>query len=560
MFQKVFSLLPYLLFCNLLCAELSVEQRLEDFEYFWQTYRDAYVFFDLKKKDHGVDWNEAHHIFTQKLAASESDLELYAAITEAQSMLRDGHCYNSSFAKIRETEKVYFQKINFTLAEGNKIIARIVPEDSVFAEKGIKPGYELIRFDGKTIRQLAAEARAYIPASSEGQFWINMTRQLDIYNPMTGKPKSAKAELIFKDFNGKVIMVKAPWLSIPPTGKPEITSGFAGRSVSIEDAILQEVEGPLPIEVRIFEEQNIGYIKIDSWMKTEDPIEQLETVFTKVKDTDALVLDLRNNGGGILAWGILFTNYLIAEEAGAQPNDSWLDRNVSKALIRVYFPQLDEKAIEEIFTNPETMKYVLEKAFGVTMTDEELMKHFIDGEFRGLYSKLILNNRKNKITPYLKPVYALTNGGSYSTTDICLTILSEFKRAKILGTPNGAGGGSPIPFVLPNSGLQVYVPHGRFYPPTGTMIEGRPLKPAIRMTPSAADIAEGHDSVLSDTVNHIMQELNPFSSFTATEVDVDVEPLYSTIKEKNTEWGNIPTPDFAVEALVEQIRRNGLKF
>jgi C-terminal processing protease CtpA/Prc len=556
----MFSLLPCLLFCSLLHAELSVEQRIEDFEYFWQTYHNAYVFFDLKKEDHKVDWNEIHKHFTEKLSNSESDLELYAAVTEAQSMLRDGHCYNGSFAKIRETEKVYFQRIGFALAEGKKIVADMIPEDSAFAEKGVKPGYELIRFDGKTMRQFAADARAYTPASSEGQFWSNLVRQLYIYNPLAGKPKSAKAELIFKDFDGKVILVKAPWFSAPPTGKQEITSGFAGRSVTIEDAVLQEVEGPLPIEVRIFEEQNIGYVKIDSWMKTEDPIEQLETVFTKVKDTDALVLDLRNNGGGVGPWGVLFTNYLIAAEEGAQPNDSWMDRNISKTFMRVSFPQLDEPTIEEIFTQPESMKYVLEKAFGITMPEEELMKHFIDGEFQGLYVKLLLNNRKNKVAPYLKPVYALTNGGCYSTTDICLTILEEFGRVKLLGTPNGAGSGSPIPFVLPNSGLQVYVPHARAYPPKGTMIEGRPLKPTIRMTPSAADIAEGRDSVLSDAVNHITQELNPFSSFTGNEVDVDVEPVYSTIKAKSIDWGNLPTPDFAVEAVIEQIRRNSVKF
>lgn len=559
MFKKLFAVLPFFLVLNLLFAELSVEQRLEDFEFFWQTYRNAYVFFDLKKKDYGLDWNEVHHIFTEKLARSKSDLELYAAVTEAQSMLRDGHCYNGSFAKIRETEKIYFQRIGFALAEGNKIVVEIVPQDTVFAEKGIQAGFELINFNGKSIRQLTAEARAYTPASSEGQFWSNFVRQLYIYNPLAGKPKSAKAELVFKNFEGKAIKVTAPWLSIAPTGQAGLASTLAGRSISIDDAVWIDVEGPLPMEVRIFNDLNLGYIKIDSWMKTEDPIEQFEAVFSKIQDTDALILDFRNNGGGVGPWGVLFTSYLISA-TDKQPNDSWMERNISKTFMRVSFPQLDEKAIEEIFTQPESMQYVLEKAFHISMTIEELMEYFVDGEFRDLYVKLLLNQRQNKIAPYLKPVYALTNGGCYSTTDICLTILEEFNRVKILGTPNGAGSGSPIPFVLPNSGLQVYVPHARAYPPKGTMIEGRPLKPLVRMTPSASDIAHQRDSVLSDAAAYIMQELNPFASFAGTEIDIDVEPVYSTIKEKEINWGQIPVPEFAVEAIVEQLRYNNIKF
>ena len=84
-----------------LWAELSVEERIEDFETFWESYKTAYVFFELKNKDYGVDWDAIKGDFVNRLKESTSDIELYAAITEAQTLLRDGHCYNGSFSKIR---------------------------------------------------------------------------------------------------------------------------------------------------------------------------------------------------------------------------------------------------------------------------------------------------------------------------------------------------------------------------------------------------------------------------------------------------------------------------
>ena len=153
------------------------------------------------------------------------------------------------------------------------------------------------------------------------------------------------------------------------------------------------------------------------------------------------------------------------------------------------------------------MKAVLKKAFGLKVSVDELKKYFKDGQFEDFYVNLSLNNRINKIKPYSNPVYVLTfDGGCYSTTDICMTILAEFKRIKLIGTPNGAGSGSPIPFVLKNSGLQVYVPHARAFPPR-TMIEGRPLQPDVVLTQTKEDLVKGKNTVLTEAVRQLYEEI-----------------------------------------------------
>jgi C-terminal processing protease CtpA/Prc len=580
-----------------LFADMTAEQRVEDFEAFWNSYKEAYVFFELKNKDYGVDWDQIKGGFIEKLKNSTSDTELYAAVTEAQALLQDGHCYNGSFAKIRETEKIYFQRIGVTMTAGHKIVVSKVVPGSVFAQAGVQTGYEVVKWDGKTVRQLAKDAKKRISASSEGQFWAQFSSQFYIHSPLLGRPKSPKAEIVFRDFDGNLINVTSKWESAPPTGKQEMTNAWVDdeKGVSLDEASKKRISGPLPMEVRIFKDANLAYVKIESWMKTEDPIEQFEKTFEAIKDTEGMILDLRNNGGGVGPWGILFTNYLLEKNVDNRvakkgwlskivgwftgskddsseteetfesdfdktPNDSWMERNLSKVFFRTAFPQLDEATLNEIFTQPATMKYVLKKAFGMEIADDELMKYYKDGEFEPFYVNLTLNERFNKIKPYTKPIVALTNGGCYSTTDICLTILKEFKRISIVGTPNGAGSGSPIPFVLPNSGLQVYVPHARAFPPYGTMIEGRPLEVDVRASQTVEDLIKGKDTVLTEGVRLLLQNTGAFSSLVQEEVDPgEGEAVFSTLQDKDIDWGNIPTPDWAIQSTIEQIRRDNFK-
>lgn len=593
MFQAVFKRLLIGSIILTVSHAVTVEERIEDFEQFWTTYKDAYVFFDLKKEDHGVNWDDYKEGYLERLRNSESDTDLYAVITEAQTLLRDGHCYNSSFSKIRETERIFFQKIGLQLVDGKRIAVSKVPMDSPFEKAGIKVGDELVKFNGKSIRQLSKEARKYKAASSEGQFWNSFASQLYIYNPLLGKPKSKSADLVFRNANGNLITVNSDWNSVDPTGPAEkVSNGWIDdeKGVQLSEFDQKKIEGPLPIEVALYEGENykISYVKIESWMKTEDPIEQMEAVFKAIEGTDGMVLDLRGNGGGVGPWGVLFTNYLIDKESDRnvaqgpikklmglfskpqitegdtkpkEPNNSWFERKLSKTFFRAAFPQLDEPTLEQIFKEPEFMKVVLKKAFGLEVTVEELQKYFKDGEFEAFYVNLSLNERLNKIKPYTNPVYVLTDGGCYSTTDICMTILAEFKRIKLIGTPNGAGSGSPIPFVLKNTGLQVYVPHARAFPPYGTMIEGRPLQPDLVINQSREDLISGKDTVLTEAVRQLYNEIVPMAS---TFVDggftmPEASKAYSTLSEQEIQWGVLHTPDWAIDATLRHQKRSQLK-
>ncbi len=537
-----------------LLAESSVENRVEDFEYFWNAYKRSYVFFDLKKADYGVDWDSIRDSFLKRVSETQNDRELFALITEAQTLLRDGHCYNQAVDLLLKTEPMYLLQMQFAVVEGNRVaVAKLHPESEA-AQAGVKVGDELVQFGGKTIRQLARESRTLFAGSTESQFWNSMVGSLFYHNPLLGKPKSPKINMVFRNSSGETINVDSRWLVIQPAQTQNSVSSFVdeGRGILLSDAQRIEAEGALPMDVRVFTEENVGYIKIDTWMKHEDPKEQFEMAMTAVKDTDGLVLDMRGNGGGVSTWGVLFANYFIAGSK-EHPNQTVLERLLSETFFKVVFSGMKKEDLEPLLSSAEGIHALLTQGLKEEIDLEEVQSHFKSGEYREFYRVFGLNDRTNAVETYTKPVYILMDGGSYSTTDIFITLMKEFGRATTVGVHNGAGSGSPIPFVLPNSGLSVYVPHGRFFPPSGSMIEGRPLEPDIRVSQSSEDLAIGKDTALTVALKALWEEINPsMSGYSDSGFETgSSEVKYSTIVSDETPWTRIPQPDWLIQSNLE---------
>ena len=121
-----------------------------------------------------------------------------------------------------------------------------------------------------------------------------------------------------------------------------------------------------------------------------------------------------------------------------------MDRRLSEVFFRTVLSQAGDDVFEQLFTQPEAMQYVLSR-LGVQMELDEVKSHFVDGRYQPFEVRLLLNGDGPKVPVYDKPVIALTDGGCYSTTDICLKILQDFGRITIVGSPNGARLGKSHP-------------------------------------------------------------------------------------------------------------------
>lgn len=464
-------------------AAPTPEQLRADFEFFWNSYKEAYVFFDLKAADHGVDWDQLRQEYQPTIDALATPRDLMRLISEFQAKLQDGHCGNEGMTAVGPISLL--RGIGFTVGEGNTVFVAGVKAGSVFAEAGLARGDEVLTMAGQPVATLARTARSLFGASSEGQFWNLFGRLLHVWHPYRGEAP-ATCRMSVRKPDGTVVDVDAPWDVFDPAGT---------KATPSLDKILEiDAAGALPMKAHIYEDLNIGYVSVETFMKTEDPTAQFDKVFGAMKDTAGLIIDVRGNGGGVGPWGVLLASYL----AGDGPNGSYMERRWSETFFRMVFSSnnVPPAQYEPIFTDPEMMHAVLGQ-FGVKMTLDEVKAHFVDGHYQPFELRMPLRAGDAGIPPYDKPVVALVDGGCYSTTDIFLTLLRDFDRVTLVGSPNGAGSGSPIPMVLPTLGIKVMVPHARAYPPSGRMIEGRPLPVDYPVEPTQDDLISGTDRTLA---------------------------------------------------------------
>jgi hypothetical protein len=172
---------------------------------------------------------------------------------------------------------------------------------------------------------------------------------------------------------------------------------------------------------------NVGYIELRGFGPTEFVAPAYTSALGLLAGTDALIVDLRRNGGG-------------------QPSSV-------QYLMSHFFAQGDERHLNDIYTRPtdSTQQYWTIPSVSVR---------------------------------YLKPVYVLTSARTFSGGEECAYDFQTQKRATLVGEPTG-GGANPVDHFSIGHGLVASIPTGRaINPVTHANWEHVGVKPDIA-TPAA---------------------------------------------------------------------------
>lgn len=170
---------------------------------------------------------------------------------------------------------------------------------------------------------------------------------------------------------------------------------------------------------------NIGYIEFRGFMSPEAGADAVAAAMTMVANTDALIFDLRQNGGGDPAMVALICSYLFGDKP-VHLND-------------LYFRPSNRT--EEFWTKPTVAG-----------------KKYLD-----------------------KDVYVLTSSRTFSGAEEFSNNLKALKRATIVGETTG-GGANPGGTVRLNEHFGVFVPTGRAINPiTKTNWEGTGVEPDVKV-------------------------------------------------------------------------------
>lgn len=114
--------------------ELTVKEKIEDFNYLYKSIAENYVFLELQKRVNGFDWLENKQCYLERIEATKNDGEFNEELNSILKELENGHCgtYNPS------KEEIY-------------VIAQN-------AEKAIKSGYKFNWSEQRTLDILQNKA------------------------------------------------------------------------------------------------------------------------------------------------------------------------------------------------------------------------------------------------------------------------------------------------------------------------------------------------------------------------------------------------------------------
>ncbi|MFT4662289.1 MAG: C-terminal processing protease CtpA/Prc [Patiriisocius sp.] len=221
-------------------------------------------------------------------------------------------------------------------------------------------------------------------------------------------------------------------------------------------------------EVKILD-GNIGYLNLSGFSDVEHGGETAVSAMNFLSNTDAIIIDLRNNGGGSPQMIQLITSYLYESEPVHLNNFYWRP------------------------TDTHTQTWTLPHVSG-------------------------------KRSPNT-PVYILTSSYTFSAAEEFSYNLKNMERATLVGETTG-GGAHPVDALVATDRYMIWVPVGRAINPiTNTNWEGTGVSPHIAVASTdALDVAQIKAlEVLLEESND--EELNKFYNWNLTGLKAQMEPV-----------------------------------
>ena len=341
---------------------------LESFQMVWDTINEKH--WDLKGL--GVDWQEVYNTYKPKADQAQSRAEIRRLISDMLAELGQSHF------QILENEAFEdLDVLNSQLATGkgepgfkvdligDRLFIVSIDADSDAARQGLKIGTEILELKGKKVDDLVEKVKKAYATAAHAEFYINRTMGTYIKGPIDAAlPLKVRTQDDIRDL--KLALAK-------PKGTYKELFNFPPFLYSYESEIL---------------DNRIGYISFNVFLM------EVKTSFDKdikrfMETTDGLIIDLRDNPGGLGMLASSLSNRLVSEKG--QKLGQMI--NSGGTLFFAIFPQ---KPI------------------------------------------------------YEKPVAVLINQGSASTSEIFAAGLQDLNRARIFGTTSAGAALPSVITTLPN--------------------------------------------------------------------------------------------------------------
>lgn len=403
---------------------INEDEKVAGLSLLWSAAKYNFANFDLVPE---LNWDSLYVAYLPKVQKTTSTSEYYKVLMELCARLKDGH--TNVYPPKEIMDDMFTRPPLRTALIEDKVIITDVWSPSL-ANQGLKPGLEITHINKIPVRQYAEKNVMPYQSSSTIQ-----DLQVRTYNYMLlAGPKSEDMELTLVDGTGKTYNKR-----ISRSGYNDVT----GIPQSLEFRTLRG---------------NVGYMALNSFSDDKVPA-MFDSVYSSLEKTEALILDLRRNGGG--ADGIAL--YILG---------CFTDKKMKTSRWRSpqYVPSLRVWGRNKDWYTEESEDYAA------------------DGK-----------------RYYNKPVILLIGARTFSAAEDFTVVFDYMKRGTIMGEATGGSTGQPIMFKLPGGGLTRICTKRDTYP-DGKEFVGTGIKPGITVHPTVSDLRQGRDTVLEAALERLKDE------------------------------------------------------
>jgi C-terminal processing protease CtpA/Prc len=417
---------------------LPETERMAGFVRLWSEVKYNFVFVERLAE---LDWDKVLMEYLPRVQQAETAHDYLCVLARCLALLHDGHTdvQRAGGGRPHPDRGTYNLPFEVRLLDGNRaVVARVMAASETdnprrkaeLVRADLKPGEELLRIDEWAVGEiLQQEIYPYICAS-------------------TPQDRNSKA---------------SNWLLLGRYGS-QATLRIKGLDATERVITLTRKAGfPKRRAANVFEfrvlEKGIAYVNLPSF-ESEEIVKAFEQVFSQVKKNQALILDVRRNGGGNSGFGSQIISRLSDKPIRGL---RWKTRQYLPAFRA--WGQTDQWHVEE----------------------ESVIAPGQDS--------------------FLGPIVVLTGPETFSAAEDFVAELHASKRATIIGERTAGSTGQPLRFDLPGGAIaRVCTKHDTY--PDGREFVGIGIVPDVEIGPSAQDIAAQRDVVLERGIEVLRGKIN----------------------------------------------------
>jgi hypothetical protein len=456
--------------------ELTTEQKLQDFDFLFQTFRDNHPFLSLKARVEDYNWLAHEAEFRETVRQTGDNAEFARAIGRMVSLVGNAHTavvdgvYVSMAANVsgpwleaaaQTTTKIanYWARLSLRPHE-TEVLHAVYSAGEYYVCKssipGIAAGVRLVAVDGVPIHD-------YVPS-------LRGTRYLS-WDPLR---RRVYAGLLTLSAEQQETVSAENRLGVVETFPVEGESlrGRWGGYFSLAQY------APV-VYTKTLAQGQVGYVHVGSMTKDASHKTALREYFSQVKDLPALIIDIRGNPGGYdPGWKEHIVGQLAAEPVSVTVGMAHRSAELAESSVRVVLS--DEHpwvAAEDLVSRDPLAKANLPPEL---LTDE--------------FSEIMLYDIEVSPAPdslrYQGKVFLLVDSGVYSASEMFAAFAKASGWATLVGSCTGGDGigCTPAVIVLPNSGMAVKFPPILGLNPDWTANEETHTIPDIIVEPEDADL------------------------------------------------------------------------